>query len=1637
MTLRLAQLLFIFFVSENIFGQFIINGSALHSGDGNYLLTPAQGAKAGSIWYEEKISLEESFELNFELYFGTKDNGADGITFCLQPLGNNVGVPGGGLGVQGVQPSFFVEFDTYINGGDPSYDHLALQKNGNVQNNGTNNLFPATHIKAGQNNVENGQWYPMRAIWNATTKRFQLFVDCNLRIDYTGDIVQEIFGGDPMVFWGFTASTGGANNEHRVRNVRSTLLKIDDESICRGEGVQIQIPATNSSFSWSPTTGIDNLNSLTPTFTPAQTTEYIISYDGFCNTQLNDTILIVVDNCGCEDFDLDGVCDDIDLDDDNDGILDVNECMNSDFHWSAPPQINGNTAIGVINGIQYTYTSSINIETTSGIFAYNRFPLEFNIPNTTVIKNRFQSNNTITFNEPVLNPTLMFSSIGGGPSVPIKFSNPIEVLFQDGPVTIDSPNQITGKEGYVVLRMNGTFTEISFDYLADENYVNFTFGADFATFCDTDGDGKEDYLDGDSDGDGCFDALEGGGGFELGDLLGESLSGGVDENGVPILANGGHSVGSSSDETSVAEVCIPCNDTDQDGVCDDIDLDDDNDGILDDIECPTAQVSTTFETSNGATTTFNAPAADKGFQFNVYQLDNSFNLNVNGVDLVPGEIQCQGTGSTGESQLVFLSDNSGYGQAGNDNIWVIQGTKASPVIQLNIDKDGVVSFLGKRNTGAVLEPMRLRLGQPQPQNLTWNVNGANVVVLSQRVSGPTNISGEGFGIITCSEDTDGDGVLNYLDTDSDGDGCFDALEGGDSFEEADLSGEVLIGGVDANGVPIIANGGQDKGASANSNVVSSVCKEPLCGGDINFNLWNQSGLKSEGNWVVASDGKSVNQTINGAPTFFIGEKDYLNVNFSGKMRTDNGDDDWIGMVFGFQSLELKENYPITLKTYVFSWKQRNQGSWEEGFSLYEVNGTFNSRSELENAFRNPSSGSGFLASEFGNNLGYQTGQDYEISISYTSTKITVYVNGVLVLEKNGCFDPGKIGFFNDSQPNVTYSDFKYQFVGNIDISKDTLCLGDEVEVAVYDGPSCGSENYYPQGTLFEWDLRDGTLSNQNKFIYEYLDTGAYDIRLVVSDGIGCSDTTYSKLYVSDYPTKSLPIDTTVCLGDHFLLDARNDGSDYLWNIGQTTQSIEVTNSGEYSVEIVNWGKCITKDTTSIVFDSVPIVDLGDDVQICQGNSVSLDAHNSGLDFLWNTGDTNQKMEVFSSGIFGVEAINSNGCIGSDSVFVNINPLPIVRLGNDTVLCSGQIYLLNAENQGANYLWSSGESSQTISVSEVGGYVVVVTDDKGCSSSDTVEVSFNELPEVYLGEDTTICEYQSIILNAQNEGLYFSWNDGSELQSIEVSDDGLYAVEVRDSIGCLGTGEIYITKEILPDPFLKKEYQICEGTSVFLTPDPGYESYQIFWKNNMQAFTIEAFETGEYISYMQSAHCKDTFVVNVEKIDTPDAKIVDLRGEDKYCFDLESTTLKVFSSHSNLDYDWNGLSRDDELEINDQGIYRVDVSNHFCTSSYSHSIKEYCKGKLYLPNSFTPNNDGLNDLFTPVINEYITNYNFRIYNRWGELIFKTNQISEGWDGRVNREIAEIDAYVYKISYQYLSEIGGTRNESLVGTVLLMR
>ncbi len=1497
--------------------QFVINGNAVDQGQGDILLTNPLGYQVGSIWYQDKISLGNSFELTFELYFGNKDNGADGMTFCLQPLNTSIGVSGGGLGIAGVQPSFFAEFDTYKNGGEVYFDHLALQKNGSTTNSGVNNLTSPVQIKAGFDNVEDGQWYAMKATWNANLKKFELFVDCELRVVYTGDIVNEIFNGDPMVFWGFTASTGGANNEHRVRNIKTNFITINDKTICKGESVLVDIPPTSNSFTWTPTAGINDVTSLTPLFSPTLTTEYIIAYDRFCGTQVMDTILIEVNNCGC-------------------------------------------------------------------------------------------------------------------------------------------------------------------------------------------------------------------------------------------------------------------NDNDNDGICDEEDLDDDNDGILDEVECPNAYVTQSFQTSGGATTTFLAPSADGGFRFDVFKLDNSFNLNVNGVDVVPDQIQCQGSGSIGESLLVFESDNTGFGQSGNDNIWVINGDAIEPVIRLTVGPNGAVSFHGKRNSGRTLEPMRILAIHPQASNITWNTDGNNTVVLSQKVVGPTNISGEGNGVVKCTNDTDGDGVYDYLDTDSDGDGCLDALEGARGFEKTDLLGERLKGTVDANGIPILANGGQGIGLSRDPNVVSLSCKEPLCGGNINFNSWNQVGIGSEGNWAVSSDGSSVNQSINGAPTFFVGNREYLNVNFSGNMRTDfGGDDDWMGMVFGYQGGDIQVNYPISIKTYVFMWKQKNQGNYQSGFTLFEVNGTFNNKGDLQKAFAFPFNDATVLASDYG--TGYQTGKDYTISIDYSSSNIKTYVDGALIFDIDGCFDEGKIGFFNYSQPDVTYSDFTYQFIGNIDVLDDTLCIGEEVELAVYEGSSCNKENFYPIGTLLEWDLKDGTTSIENKVNYTYQDSGVYDIQLVISDGIGCSDTTFKKVYVSSYPIKSLGNDTTVCGNTNLVLNAKNDGDAYLWNTNQTSQNIEVNIPGEYSLNITNWANCSTSDTVNVSFDNLPIVDLGNDINICEGDSVVLDAQNLGLIFSWNTGEQTQTVKIDSSGIFSVEVKNANGCIGNDSLmlkvnkvpvanlgndtvicfgesvrlnaqnsgfnyqwntgassidliintagkyevrisdeigcadtsemYLSINPLPEVNLGNDTAICDGKSIVLDAKNTGLNYIWSDGSITQEVTVTQIGVYNVEVTDEIGClgkgemelivhvmpnvdlgndtiicvgesvtlnaqnsglnyqwntgassrelivkttgkyevkvydeiGCADTSEMylSINPLPEVNLGNDVVICEHQSLVLNAQNESLSYVWSTSDTTQIIEVTSEALYSVEFTDEIGCLGTDEIFVTKEIIDDPYFEKEKDVCEGTTIVLTPD--FErDYTISWQLNPFSSSIEVSETDTYLSFVQSEFCKDTFFVEVSKIDTPDVLITDLGGRESYCFEYESTTLRVNTDATDLVYDWTDFGRVDEIDIETEGLYNLTVTNEFCSSLFQKEIKEYCEGKFFIPNAFTPADDnGLNEVFLPISNGHVDGFDFRIYNRWGVLIFQTNVQGKGWNGRVSDNIVQSDVYVYKIGYNSPSFRGGTERKEQVGTVTLLK
>lgn len=297
--MKTILLIFNLLLSSLMYGQFILNGQAIQVSDSCFQLTSANDFEVGSIWYEDQINLNESFDIIMDIFLGCNNsNGADGIVFGLQPVGTSIGIAGEGIGFLGVTPSLAVEFDTWQNTNldDPEFDHIAIIQNGSVNHfSGNGRLAGPIQAAVDNPNIENCDFHQIRISWNANLQTLTVYFDCAERLSYTGDIVNEIFSGNPEVFWGFTAATGGANNRHEVCFTYTSILDgFEDVTICPEGAYQLQISG-GESYNWSPSIGLDNPNIPNPLASPEETTTYVVEVINDCSAPLYDTITVFVD----------------------------------------------------------------------------------------------------------------------------------------------------------------------------------------------------------------------------------------------------------------------------------------------------------------------------------------------------------------------------------------------------------------------------------------------------------------------------------------------------------------------------------------------------------------------------------------------------------------------------------------------------------------------------------------------------------------------------------------------------------------------------------------------------------------------------------------------------------------------------------------------------------------------------------------------------------------------------------------------------------------------------------------------------------------------------------------------------------------------------------------------------------------------------------------------------------------------------------------------------------------------------------------------------------------------------------------------------------------------------------------------
>lgn len=450
------------------------------------------------------------------------------------------------------------------------------------------------------------------------------------------------------------------------------------------------------------------------------------------------------------------------------------------------------------------------------------------------------------------------------------------------------------------------------------------------------------------------------------------------------------------------------------------------------------------------------------------------------------------------------------------------------------------------------------------------------------------------------------------------------------------------------------------------------------------------------------------------------------------------------------------------------------------------------------------------------------------------------------------------------------------------------------------------------------------------------DSGAYSV--TVYDSKGCpahSDTIAVTVWNSPVvPTIAASGPTTFCEGDSVQLDAPAGFARYEWSNGDTLGSIVARSSGDYAVRVYDSNGCssVSKPTTVTAHPTpMPKIAASGPTTLCKGDSVVLSAPIGHSSYLWSTGARTRSITVVDSGFYSVAVVDMNSCPGnSDTVQVVVNPRPakpLLSTYGPTTFCDGDSLTLGVNGGYNGYLWSTGETTQTIVVRSSGRYAVMGLDTNNCGTwSDTIDVLVNTLPTPRIAAlgGTEFCDGDSVTLQAPAGFVGYLWSTGDTTESIVARVSGDYTVSVTDTNGCIGISDPEtVTVHALPAPIMSVAgpTTFCDGDSVMLGVQEGFSSY--VWSNGDTTPVIAARVSGEYfVAVSDSNGCvtiSDTIPVTVHP--NPALPVIAASGPTTFC-DGDSLILDAPSGHAG--YLWTTGDTTRSILVWNSGIYAVTV-----------------------------------------------------------------------------------------------------------------
>ena len=554
-----------------------------------------------------------------------------------------------------------------------------------------------------------------------------------------------------------------------------------------------------------------------------------------------------------------------------------------------------------------------------------------------------------------------------------------------------------------------------------------------------------------------------------------------------------------------------------------------------------------------------------------------------------------------------------------------------------------------------------------------------------------------------------------------------------------------------------------------------------------------------------------------------------------------------------------------------------------------------------------------------------------------------------------------------------------------------------------------------------------------------VDTGMYTVRISTPNCGVINDNIYISL--KELPEVTLPKDSLFC--SSISLDLKADFTDddvkYKWSTGDTTQDITAMDTGLYQVITSNF---CGKDTAQVylTMDTIPSFKLPEDSLFCDTVNLLLTpgAYSSytNLTYSNNFYDSRSQndldyFEIRDIGNYWIEL--KNGCgTARDSIVITKLYTPQLEISSYDTLCNNEKLrlIIGVNDNEETYLWlPDNTNSNTFNIIKPGKYIAQVNNKCG-TLKDSIEVEYFTSPTASLGIDSVFCETinETLTVGLAGNNEKYLWSTSETTSSINVSKEGEYSIIVTNYCGNVKDTVSY-SLLLKPEVSLGEDKIFCGDALMPLDLDAGNNNReeQYLWSTKEITQILNVIKPGLY-EVTLSNKC-GSVTDDIELILTPYPE-VNLGLDTNFCGLFE---YELNAGNPGASFSWYPSGNTGQnVTLSNYGTHTVTVRDAYgCESKDEISIEQKCSTLFYIPNAFTPNGNGKNEVFKPVMND-IFEFQFNIYNRWGELIFATSNLEEGWDGTFNGSPCMQGMYLWTVD-----RLGVDKREHSDGSVFLKR